>query len=245
MSSFKQKLKTLLSDSSSFNIPINNEQKFGQTMIKIYRKVKSYNNIQSKFYNINFKIYSSKNKNSQINKYFPEKTGNISKNKNGISPKTAINMIEALSLLKNYNSRNCNKDPFYEKMNKYINNTSKTNQKIQRDLYYFKIDNSNSNYYRCNRPKSFFNDKNNRNKGKQIYNLKQSYHKNVIDLINKEDNLLYCNNENNIKKENFNIFDSFNEFKNHRKKNFFNFSRNNSKNNISKTNYKTNYNFNF
>ena len=243
MSSFKQKLKTLLIDSSSFKNPINNEEKFGQTMIKIYRKVKSYNNIQSKLLNTNYKIYSSKNKNSQINKYFPEKSDYISKNKKGISPKTAINMIEALSLLKNYNSRNCNKDPFYEKMNKYLNDNSKTNQKIQRDLYYFKINNSNYNYRRCNRPKSYFNNRNNNNKNKQIYNLKQSCPGNVIDLINKEDNLLYYNNENNIKKENYNFIDSFNEYSKMRKKDYFNFSRNKSNKYLSKTNY--NYNFNF
>ena len=209
MSSFKQKLKSLLNDTSSFKYPINNEQKFGQTMIKIYRRVKSYNKNQSKLLNTNYKIYSSKNLNSQKNICFPEKADYISKNKKGISPKTAINIIEALSLLKNYNSRNCNKDPFYEKMNKYLNDTSKTNQKIQRDLYYFKIDNSNSYYSRCNRPKSYFNVKNNRNKNKHIYNLKQNYHKNMIDLINKEDNLFY-NNENNIKKDNYIFFDSFN-----------------------------------
>ena len=239
MSSFKQKLKTLLIDSSSFKNPINNEEKFGQTMIKIYRKVKSYNNIQSKLLNTNYKIYSSKNKNSQINKNFPEKSNHISKNKKkGISPKTAINMIEALSLLKNYNSRNCNKDPFYEKMNKYLSDNSKTNQKVQRDLYYFKINNSNSNYSKCNRPKSYFNSRNNNNKNKNIYNLKQSYHSNAIDLINKEDNLLY-----NIKKDNFNFIDSFNEYKKNRKKNLFNFSRNKSNKYLSKTNY--NYNFNF
>ena len=154
MSSFKQKLKALLNDSSSFQNAINNEQKFGQIMIKIYRKVKSCNNIQSKLL-INYKTYSFENINYQKDKYFPEKKDYFSKNKKGISQKTAINMIEALSLLRNYNSRNCNKDPFYEKMNKYLNDTSKTNHKIQRDLFYFKIDYSNHNYSRYNRPKSF------------------------------------------------------------------------------------------
>ena len=220
MSSFKQKLKTLLKDSSVFKIPLNNEQKFWQIMIKIHRKIKQDNNRQSLLSNYN--TYFSTN----INKHLKEKI-NYTKKQKGISPKTAANILSGLGLLKRKDSRNLNKYPIYEKMNKYICDNYKIKQKQQNDINYLIDNNTNSYKRKCNRPKSSFNK--NKKENKPIFNLKQIYYRNVNDLMKNN------NDKEHSKKKNF--FDSFNKFRKNSNNKYFKYSRNNSIQHFSKSNF--------
>ena len=204
MSSFKQKLKSLLKDSSSFQIPKNNEQKFGQIMIKTYRKIKKENSRQLIL--LTNKTFSSKSINSLSSKFLPEKLGCNKNSQKGISPKINSNMLQALSFLKNNNSINLKKDPTLEKISKYLNDNLKIKSNLKRNIYYRRNSNSISNYSIYNRPKTSFNSRNNSNKRKSAYNFKKAYTRNINILIkNKEDNF-FSNNESYLKNINCNIF---------------------------------------
>ena len=205
MSSFKQKLKSLLKDSKSFQIPKNNEQKFGQIMRKTYRKIKIENSRQSIL--LANKTFSSKTINSLTSKYLPEKLGYDKNSQKGISPKTASNMLQALSLLKYKNSIKLNKDPTLEKITKYINDNLKIKSTVRRNIFYLRNGNSISNYSIYNRPRTSFNSRNNSSKKKPVYKLKKTYTRNINTLIKKtEDNFFSNNNVQYLKNVNSNIF---------------------------------------
>ena len=222
MSSFKQKLKDLLNDSSILKNPSNIDEKLGQLMIVAYRKIKRDNNVNSIYRNN--RNNSSRNIKFQKN-YFRQKSENfIKKQKKGISPKTAENMIKTLYLLKNQNSRNIYNESTYESINKYLNDSSITKQKIERKIDYFKKENPNFNhkYTICNRPITSF------NKNKSVFNLKQIYKTKLNDLNKKNDDLFSDNDkdENILKKRN-NVFNSFNKFIKKPKNKNYSYSRNN------------------
>ena len=205
MSSFKQKLKSLLKDSKSFQIPKNNEQKFGQIMRKTYRKIKIENSRQSIL--LANKTFSSKTINSLTSIYLPEKLGYDKNSQKGISPKTASNMLQALSLLKYKNSIKLNKAPTLEKITKYINDNLKIKSTVRRNIFYLRNGNSISNYSIYNRPRTSFNSRNNSSKKKPVYKLKKTYTRNINTLIKKtEDNFFSNNNVQYLKNVNSNIF---------------------------------------
>ena len=96
MSTFKQKLKILLKDSSSSNLPLNDDQLLGKIMLKTLQKIRRSNSrqpIQLFTYKTKNNLYKKESK-SSIDEYLQK--NNIEK---GISSKTALNMIQALSLL--------------------------------------------------------------------------------------------------------------------------------------------------
>ena len=108
MSSFKQKLKSLLSDSFSLKDASNIDQKFDQFLLRTYRKIKRDNTRQS--------IMVSKYENNFSNNFhktsrnFFVGNSNISRKKRGISPNIAKRMVQTFSLVKNENSMNSNKN---------------------------------------------------------------------------------------------------------------------------------------
>ena len=143
MTSFKQKLKTLLNDSSSLKDMSNFDKKFDQFFLRTYRKIKKDNTRQS----INFseckKFFS--NNYRKVKKDLALNNSNISGNKRGISPKIAERMAQTFSLIGNENSKNnCYNDYksgiFYNTLNKFMDNSSKLKIKIQRDIHYINKD---------------------------------------------------------------------------------------------------------
>ncbi len=232
MSSFKQKLKVLLID-SSLKVPTNIEQKFDNILLKTYRKIKRDNTRKSI---LNYKNYSSKN-------IMPKGIINLKDNnslnkRKGISPKTAVNMIQTLSIIKNPYSRNNNyNNPFYSTMYKYLNSSLKIKNKIQRNIDYIRNESSNSKnkYSICNRPKCSFIE------SKTVFNLKQIYdnkRKSIIENEKGEDILFNENNK--LKNNNLFFYESFNKLKKNKKKNSF-YSRNIFNKNASRDSY-FNYN---
>ena len=232
MSSFKQKLKYLLSDSFSFKHPLNTEQKFGQIILKTYRKIKLDNSRQSILLST-YKNNSSKNIKTKVKNKLLHEIINSSQNKNINPTKNIENMIQTLSLIKYQNSRNYKKKDLPGNICKNLNDTSKINQKIWRNIDYFKNENSLSNhtYKICNRPKSSFNNKNIKSSNKIIYNLKQVQIKKLNNSIkNKEYELFNGNSKDNLNDENINIIEYFNRIKEKQKINHFDYSRNNNQN---------------
>ena len=238
MSSFKQKLKVLLID-SSLKVPKNIEQKFDNIMLKTFRKIKRDNTRKTI---LNYKNNSSKNimPKGKIKNNFYLKENNSLNKKKGISPQTAVNMIQTLSIIKNANSRNNNYDPFYSTMYKYLDGSLKIKNKIQRNIDYIRNESSNSKnkYSICNRPKCSFIE------NKTVYNLKQIYsnsnkRKKLIENEKGEDILFNDNNK--LKNNNLFFYESFNKLqKNKKYKNSF-YSRNIFNKNISRDSY-FNYN---
>ena len=209
MSSFKQKLKYLLNDSFSFKYPLNPEQKFGQIILKTYRKIKLDNSRQSILLST-YKNNSSKSIKKNLKNKLLNEIINSSQNKNINPTKNIENMIQTLSLIKYQNLKNYKKKVLPGNMSKNLNDTSKINQKIWRNIDYFKNENSLSNhtYKVCNRPKSSFNNKNIKNSNKNIYNFKQVKNKKLNKSIkNKEYELFYGNNIENLNDENINIIE--------------------------------------
>ena len=143
MTSFKQKLKTLLNDSSSLKDMSNFDKKFEQFFLRTYRKIKKDNTNKS----INFseckKFFS--NNYRKIKKDLVLNNSNISGNKRGISPKIAERMAQTFSLIGNENSKNnfyndYKSGIFYNTLNKFMDNSSKLKIKIQRDIHYINKD---------------------------------------------------------------------------------------------------------
>ena len=154
MTSFKQKLKSLLTDSSLFKDMSNIDQKFDQFFMLTYKKIKKDNAPRSSLVS----KYSN-NSHKSIRNYFKTKSQHYEINK-GISPKTAKSMIETFSIIdkeKLYN--NYQSEKFYNSINKYLDNSSKIQRKIQKSIDYINKDNYNlkSKCSMINRPKSIFN----------------------------------------------------------------------------------------
>ena len=246
MSSFKKKLKILLYD-SSLKIPKNIEQKLDNIMLKTYRKIKRDNTRKSI---LNYKNNSSKNiksKNKIENIYFSIKKNYSfsNNNKRGISPKTAISMLETLSIINKKNSRNVNNDSLYLTMHKYLNSSMKIKNKIQKNIDYIKNDNSNSKnkYSICNRPKCSFNNKFNESKKASIYNMKQIYNKKLIENKKIDDHLFkdMNNNDKDLRKNNLYFYESFNRHQKNKKNQSFNYSRKICEKNFYKDSFIFNY----
>ena len=142
MSTFKQKLKSLLNDTSSLNDTSNVEKKFDQFFLRTYRKIKKDNTRQS------ISIFECK-------KTFPNDYRKVKKdlflnhsitsgNKRCISPKIAERMAQTFSLMKNENSKNIYNDYksgiFYNTINKFMDNSSKLKMKIQKGIDSFNKD---------------------------------------------------------------------------------------------------------
>ena len=246
MSTFKQKLKTLLYDSSYFKNPQNDEQKLNQIILKASRKIKRDNTRQSislsnyKKYNSSKSILKTKLK---IDKYFPKKSIYFKVKPNGISSKTAANMLQALSLIKTEKSRNIKEDSISDSICKYLYDTSKMKRIIKRNMEYFLEQNSHSkiknSFY--NRSKISFENRNN-NMTKAVYNLKQIYSKKLNDLMkSKDDIILIDKNEENSKKRILNVYESFNKFRSKPNNQNDSYSRNN----FNHLFYRTNFNFKY
>ena len=234
MNSFKQKLKSLLNDSSSIKDTSNIDQKFEQFLLRTYRKIKLDNTRQSLLvstYKNNFSNnFRKTTRNSFINNL------KITENKRGISPNIAERMAQTFSLMKNENSSNIynnfKSEMFYNALNKYMNNSSKIKRKIQRSIDYIIQDKNNSTirYSANNRPKSLFNKTINinniysNNKNKTIYNIRKIYENNHEKLSKeKEKDITGESFRNNLRKGKIDFNDYFNQFRNRQKYINFNF----------------------
>ena len=241
MSLFKQKLKNLLNDSYSLNQQKNIENQFCNIILKTYRKIKKDNRRQSIILS-SYKKNSSKLLKSKIyhnNRFYSEKDNNSMKIKRGISFKTAESMIQTFSLLNN-DSRSYSNNPFYIHMSKYLKDNSKSKEKLQKPIDFFKIENSISKIHLCNRPKTFFKIiKNNKNinRNSTFYNLKPTYSKKRVNLINTKNTnkFLFEENKDNSKKNNYNFSETIKKDQNNGVKfNNCSFSKNNIKKYFSK-----------
>jgi len=234
MNSFKQKLKSLLNDSSSIKDTSNIDQKFEQFLLRTYRKIKLDNTRQSLLvstYKNNFSNnFRKTTRNSFIN------NSKISEKKRGISPNIAERMAQTFSLMKNENSSNIynnfKSEMFYNALNKYMNNSSKIKRKIQRSIDYIIQDKNNSTirYSANNRPKSLFNKTINinniysNNKNKTIYNIRKIYENNNEKISKeKEKDITGESFRNNLRKGKIDFNDYFNQFRNRQKYINFNF----------------------
>jgi hypothetical protein len=231
MSSFKQKLRYLLNDSTVYPITTNMDQKLDRIILRTYHKIKKDNRPQSIM--INYKNDSCKlNKSKLCNKKFSEKNSYSINSLRGISPKTAVSIVQTFSILKNNNnSRNHNNLYFYTCLSKYLKEPSKINQRIKRDIQYLSSENSNYNDSKNkNRFTSTFNNSNYERKRnlshKANCNLQKMNLKTFGHLINNKNN--FEDYKANIKEDN-NFKTIFNGFKKERKNKKFNYSRNNFK----------------
>ena len=231
MSLFKQKLKNLLNDSYSLNQPKNIEDQFCNIILKTYRKIKKDNSRQSIILS-SYKKNSSKLQKSKIahnNRFYSDKERNSLNKKRGISFKTAENMVQTFSLLNN-DSRSCSNNPFYINMSRYLNNNSKSKEKIKKHVDFFKIENSISKNHICNRPKTVFKIiKNNKNinRNPTFYKLKPTYSKKLASFMNNKNNkLIFEENKDNTKKNNYNFSETIKKNQNIIKFNNCSFSRN-------------------
>ena len=142
MSTFKQKLKSLLNDTSSLNDTSNVEKKFDQFFLRTYRKIKKDNTRQSISIFENKKTFS--NDYRKVKKDLFLNHSITSGNKRCISPKIAERMAQTFSLMKNENSKNIYNDYksgiFYNTINKFMDNSSKLKMKIQKGIDSFNKD---------------------------------------------------------------------------------------------------------
>ena len=234
MTSFKQKLKALLNDSSSLKDMSNIDKKFDQFLLRTYRKIKRDNTRQS-FISSNYNNYSINNRKTTRNFYI---SNNINKsgNKRGISPKIAERMAQTFSLMKEENSKsiynNFRDEIFFNAINKYLKNSSKIKRKIQRDIDYITKDKNNSSikYQGMNRPKSVFNNNTininkfySSNNNKTIYNKRRMYEtineKSMKEIEDKKgESFRYS-----VRKGKIDFNDYFNQFMNRQKYINFNF----------------------
>ncbi len=246
MSLFKQKLKNLLNDSYSLNQPKNIEDQFCNIILKTYRKIKKDNSRQSIILS-SYKKNSSKLQKSKIahnNRFYSDKERNSLNKKRGISFKTAENMVQTFSLLNN-DSRSCSNNPFYINMSRYLNNNSKSKEKIKKHVDFFKIENSISKNHICNRPKTVFKIiKNNKNinRNPTFYKLKPTYSKKLASFMNNKNNkLIFEESKDNTKKNNYNFSETIKKNQNIIKFNNCSFSRNYIKKYFSKSGNYFNY----
>ena len=226
MNSFKQKLKSILNDSSSLKDMSNIDQKFEQFLLKTYKKIKRDNIRQS----IMVSYYSTNERKTTRNIF--KSNMNLSGNKRGISPKTAHRMVQTFSLMKNTNSNsyyNNNKyDTLYNALNRYLSNSSKIQKKIQRDIGYITKDNYNYKYKikasRINRAKSLFNNNTinlnyHSSKNKTINSMRKMF-ESTFDKSSKEREK--DTSRTNIRIGKIDFGECFNQFKN--RQNYINFN---------------------
>ena len=211
MTSFKQKLKSLLNDSSSFKDISNIDQKFDQFFMLTYKKIKKDNAPQS----LLVSKYSN-NPHKSTRNYFKTNYRRSEINR-GISPKTAKSMVETFSLINKENLyNNYQSENFYNSINRYLDNSSKIQRKIQKSINYINKDNYNSRskYSMINRPKSVFNNRSNHsNKNKtNIQNMTKIFEKTIYSSSKKRESY-----KNNLRKEKLDFCDFFNQFRNRQK----------------------------
>lgn len=229
MTSFKQKLKSLLNDSSSFKDMSNIDQRFDQFLIRTYKKIKKDNAPQS----ILFSNYT-KFPHKTTRNFFGTKPQRI-ESKRGISPNTAKSMAQTFHLMNkensmNYYNNNYQSENFYNTLNRYLDNSSKLQRKIQKSIDYITKDNfiSRSKCSGINRSKSVFNystiNKNSHNKNKIMYNMRKMLEKTVNNFSQKKGININSNSfRNNIRKQKLDFNDYFNQFRNRQKYINFNF----------------------
>ena len=229
MNSFKQKLKSILNDSSSLKDMSNIDQKFDQFLLRTYKKIKRDNIRQS----IMVSNYITSDRKTTRNIFKPNTI--ISESKRGISPKTAHRMAQTFSLMKNDNSKNnysnYKNETFYNALNRYLNNSSKIQRKIQRDMDYITKDSYKPKIKAsgANRSKSFLNNNTiNVNyyssKNKTINSMRKMF-ENTFDKSPKEREK-DINGETfriNLRKGQIDFSDYFNQFRNRQKYINFNF----------------------
>ena len=235
MNSFKQKLKSLLNDSLSLKDTSNIDQKFDQFLLRTYRKIKRDNTRQSIIVSKYQNNYSNNFK--KTSKNFFMNNSKISRKKRGISPNIKNRMAQTFSRLKNENSMNIyNKyqnEIFYNEIHKCMDNSSKINKKIQRNIDYIIRDRNNSTikYAGVNRPKSVINNKainniysNNKNKNRTIYNIRKIYENNIEKTPKeKEKKIIGESFRYNLSRGKIDFNDYFNQFRNRQKYINFNF----------------------
>jgi hypothetical protein len=228
MTSFKQKLKSLLNDSSSFKDMSNIDQKFDQFLIRTYKKIKKDNAPQSIMMS-NYTKYPQKTTRNFLGK------SHCIENKRGISPNTAKSMAQTFHLMNkensmNYYNSNYQNENFYNTLNRYLDNSSKIQRKIQKNIDYITKDNFNSRS-KCsgiNRPKSVFNystiNKNSHNKNKIMYNMRKMFEK-TVDKSSQKNGIDTNSNgfRKNIRKQKIDYNGYFNQFRNRQKYINFNF----------------------
>ena len=233
MNSFKQKLKSLLNDSSSLKDTSNIDQKIEHFLLRTYRKIKLDNTRQSLLVSTYKNNYSNNFRKTTRNSFMYNTK--ISGNKRGISPNIAERMAQTFSLMKNEKSRsiynNFKSDMFYNALNKYMDNSSKIKRKIQRGIDYIIQDKNNSKirYSKNNRPKSVINNSINindiysNNKNKTINNIRKIYDNNERISKEKEKDITGESFRNNLRKGKIDFNDYFNQFRNRQKYINFNF----------------------
>ena len=236
MNSFKQKLKSLLNDSSSLKDTSNIDQKFEQFLLRTYRKIKLDNTRQSLLVSTYKNNYSNNFRKTTRNSFMYNTK--ISGKKRGISPNIAERMAQTFSLMKNEKSRsiynNFKSDMFYNALNKYMDNSSKIKRKIQRGIDYIIQDKNNSTisrYSKNNRPKSVINNSINindiysNNKNKTINNMRKIYDNNerISREKDREKDITGESFRNNLRRGKIDFNDYFNQFRNRQKYINFNF----------------------
>ena len=226
MTSFKQKLKSLLNDSSSFKDMSNIDQKFDQFLMRTYKKIKKDNAPKS----IMVSKYS--NNTPKVTRNYIQNKSYRRQNNRGISPNIAKCMAQTFSLMNKENSMNNQNEDFYNTLNKYLDNSTKMQRKIQKSIDYITKDiyTSKSKCSGINRPKSVFN-------FNAINNMNSQSHKNkIIDnmmtilektnnnsSIKKEREIKSTGFRKNLRKEKLDFCDYFNQFRNRQKFIHFNF----------------------
>ena len=171
MTSFKQKLKSLLNDSSSIKDMSNIDQKFDQFLMRTYKKIKKDNAPKS----IIVSKYS--NNTPKVTRNYIQINSHQRKNNRGISPNIAKRMAQTFSLMNKENSMNNQNEDFYNVLNKYLDNSTKMQRKIQKSIDYITKDiyTSKSKCSGINRTKSVFNF--------NAINMNSHSHKNKIIII--------------------------------------------------------------
>ena len=244
-SSFKQKLKYILNDSSSIKLKNNStidDQQFDQYLLKTYKKIKRHNTPQLITYTINA-THTTKNRTTR--NFFFEESKNNNKYKKGISPNTAERMMQTFSLVKNKKEEqnsmrsfgNNKYDIFFSKINKFLNKNSKIKRKIQRDCDYiikdinntncnnnnYKINNINNRFSTINKTKSFFENntiKNNFNftKNKIIHNMRRIFEISKDNTsIDKGKGIIDESCKYNFRKGKLDFANYYNQFRNRKK----------------------------
>lgn len=147
MSTFKQKLKTILNDALAFYVPRTSEEKFEYSILNTQRKIKNENSKHLFRNKSSFQMTHHKNNtNFLINKYQTKK----------IKQPNQINSLFISKPKVSECSLNKNKDNYFNTINQYSSYSNRINPKIQRDINSFKKENSLHNYKKmiCNRPMS-------------------------------------------------------------------------------------------
>ena len=177
MSTFKQKLKTILNDTLDFYVPRPAEEKLECSILNTRKKIKKDNNKHLFRAKSSIQMNHTKNIiNFLINEYKNQPKGNKQHNQ--------MNSLLITRSKFNESSLINNKDDYFYTTIQYSIYSKGVNSKIQRDINLFKKENSlfNNKKMICNRPKSNLNnilcnfDKNNYSSflKNQYFNSKKS-----------------------------------------------------------------------